>query len=197
MDLYDVFPHADRNGASTSGLKTQLMQQIAENATPITTDKFKLIVADHHLFLRSGGAGGKWQTLSVSGLILAIYTGAKGEEGTQANFERTHIPTSIYLQELLLPFSNFCGTFCKNQDFSEADLSGSLMTDAYLERTIFADANLQNVDFSRANLRNVSFMNANLKGTDFENADLTGADFRGAILDGSRFPGAILKDVKY
>lgn len=197
MDLHNIFPYSNLEGGSTQGLKTHLMQQISKKAQPLSVDAFQTIVAAHHLFLRSGGAGGKWQTLSLSGLILAIYTEAKGEEGKQANFEQTHIPTSLDLQELLLPFSNFCGVFCKNQDFSEADLTGSLMTDAYLVQTIFADANLKNVDFSRANLRKASFMNANLKGADFENADLTGADFRGAILDGSRFPGAILKDVKY
>lgn len=197
MDLNTIFPYSNLVGSDTQGLKTLLMQQMAANTLPLTSDQFETILTEHHVFLQAGGAGGRWQTFSVSGFILPIYQGIEATEGTQANFEKKHIPSSLDLQEVLLPFSNFCAVYCKNQDFTEADLSSSLMTDAMLQHTIFADANLQNIDFSRANLQYASFMNANLKGCDFENCDLTGADFRGAILDHSRFAGAILADIKY
>ena len=197
MELHHFFPYSNTEGSSMVGLKTQQMQQIAANNPPLTNTELENIISQHHLFLQSGGAGGRWKTLSVSGFIFAIYTGVEATAGEQAVFEKKNISKKLDLQEVLLPFSNFCAVHCINQDFSEADLSHSLMTDAMLNYTIFADANLSNVDFSRASLRNVSFMNTNLRGADFENCDLTGADFRGAILDGSRFPGAILKDVIY
>ena len=197
MDLDTIFPYCNVVGSDTQGLKTLLMQQMAANTPPLTSDEFETILTEHHIFLQAGGAGGRWQIFSIKGFTWPLYRGIEATEGTQANFEKRHIPSSLDLQEVLLPFSNFCAVHCKNQDFTEADLSGSLMTDAMLQQTIFADANLQNIDFSRANLQHASFMNANLKGCDFENCDLTGADFRGAILDRSQFAGAILTDVKY
>ncbi len=194
--LKDIFPLSAQAGSSTTSLNTSLMQQMAESSKPITKTQLKSIIEKHYQFLASGGAGGKWQTVHVSGLVLGIYTGVKGKEGEQAAFDRKHIPARLEFIDFSLPFANFCGCFAKRVDFSESDLNHSLFTDAMLDECIFADANLAGVDFSRASLRNVSFMNANLQGADLENCDLTGADFRGANLEGSRFPGAILKDVK-
>ena len=196
-DLKTVFPYADVLGADTTNIKTQKMQKVAAAKTSLTLEQVKNMITQHHLFLSTGGAGGNWQTLLLQGMVIGVYVGADATSGIQAVFEKQHISDALDLQEVVLPFANFCGVFCKNQDFSEANLSHCLFTDAYLENTIFAEADLQHCDFSRANLRNVSFMNADLRGTDFENCDLTNADFRGAFLEGSRFPGAILKNVNY
>lgn len=193
--LKDTFPLSDSKGNSTSQLNTSFIQQIAFSSKPLTKTQFNAMLKKHHLFLASGGAGGTWQTVHVSGLVLGIYTGTKHQEGEQASFDRKHIPSRLDIIGKDLPFANFCGCHAKRVDFSEADLSYSLFTDSNLEQCIFADSNLAGVDFSRANLKNASFMNANLQGADFENCDLTGADFTGALLEGSRFPGAILKDV--
>ncbi len=194
--LKDIFPLSDKAGSSTTGLKTSMMQQMAESSQPINKAQIKSIIEKHHQFLASGGAGGKWQTINISGLVHAVYIGSKNGGGEQAIFEMKHLPPRLDLVESDLPFANFCGCFAKRLDFSESDLSYSIITDAVLDETIFADANLSGVDFSRSSLRKVSFMNANLQGADFENCDLTGADFRGCNLEGSRFPGAILKGVK-
>jgi uncharacterized protein YjbI with pentapeptide repeats len=196
-DLKTIFPFYDVEGADTSNIQTQKMQKVAASKPPLATDEIKNMITQHHQFLSTGGAGGNWQTLLLQGMVIGIYAGADATSGTQAIFEKQNISSEAELQEIALPFANFCGVFCKNQDFSEANLSHCLFTDAYLENTIFAEANLQNCDFSRANLRNVSFMNADLRGTDFENCDLTNADFRGAFLEGTKFPGAVLKGVKY
>ncbi len=195
--LSRIFPMSDAPGASVAGLKTLQMQQNAELRPPMKGSELKGILEKHHRFLSTGGAGGKWETVHVSGLVLGIYTGAKAREGEQANLDRKHIPDTLELTGIPLPFANFCGCFAKGVDFSEADLSSSLFTDSMLENSNFGEANLDGVDFSRANLRNACFMNANLTGTDFENCDLTGADFTGAILTDSRFPGADLTGVKY
>jgi uncharacterized protein YjbI with pentapeptide repeats len=196
-DLKTVFPYSDVLGSDTSNIKTQNMQKVAASKPSLTSEEIKNMIIQHHQFLSTGGAGGNWQTLLLQGMVIGIYVGVDAVSGTQAIFEKRHIDATIDLQEVILPFANFCAVFCQNQDFSEANLSHCLFTDADLENTIFADADLKNCDFSRANLKNVSFMNADLRGTDFENCDLTNADFRGAFLEGSRFPGAILKGVKY
>lgn len=198
--IYHFFPESNREGANVTNINTVAIQQKAAKKTPPTQEELEEITEKHHQFLSTGGAGGKWKTfhLSGQGLVFGVYTEAQSDQGEQANFEQKRL-TAPYLDtiKLLLPFCNFCGMYAKGQDFSEADLSYSLLADAMLENAIFADANLEYVDFSRANLQNVSFMNANLKGVDFENCDLTGADFRGANWKGARFPGAILKNVKY
>jgi uncharacterized protein YjbI with pentapeptide repeats len=187
-----TFPLSNQKGADKSE-----MQQIAQQKTPLSEQEIKEIIQQHHQFLSTGGAGGTWQTLQLQGMVIGIYVGADANAGTQAVLEKRHISDVIDLQEIVLPFANFCGVYCRNQDFSEADLSHCLFTDAYLENTIFADTKLQNSDFSRANLRNVSFMNADLRNADFENCDLTKADFRGALLEGAKFPGAKLKGIIY
>lgn len=196
-EILQHFPLSGTLGADTSNVKTKQMQKVAKLKTPLTLLEIKKIIEDHHQFLSTGGVGGKWERLLFSGIVFGVYVGANAASGTQAALEQRHIPSNIDLQEIVLPFSNFCGVFCRNQDFSDANLSYCLMTDANFENAIFADTNLQNTDFSRSNLRNVSFMNADLRGVDFENCDLTNADFRGAFLENSRFPGAILDNIKY
>ncbi len=195
--LKDTFPLSDQAGSSTTNLKTGTMQQMAFSSKPLTITQLRSIIEKHHLFLASGGAGGKWQTVNVAGLVIGIYSHSnKNQDGEQAAFDRKHIPARLDLVETDFPFANFCGCYAKRVDFSESDLSYSLFTDSSLEECIFADSNLSGVDFSRANLKGASFMNANLQGADFENCDLTNADFTGANLEGSRFPGAKLRGVK-
>ena len=153
------------------------------------------MVIAHQDFLDSGGLGGKWQLIAIQGQALGVYKSKEYERGTQAILDMKKMDHSLELQELFLPYSSWCGVYAKAQDFSDVDLTGSLLTDANLESAIFAEANLENVDFSRSNLKKASFVNANLRGADFENCNLIGADFRGAILEGSQFRGAILKDI--
>ncbi len=194
--LKDILPQCEKSGSSTIGLNTALVQQMAESSKPLTKTQMNYILKNHYAFLSSGGAGGKWQTVNVSGLVLGIYTGAKNNEGEQANFERKHLPPRITLTSIDFPFANFCGCYAKRVDFLGANLSHSLFTDSMLDGVNFGEANLAHVDFSRASLRNANFTNANLQNTDFENCDVTGAIFTGANLKGSRFPGAIVKEVK-
>lgn len=198
LAIHHYFKWSDQAGANTQNLKTQFMQQRAKNKVAITQDTLIERIEAHHHFLSTGGAGGRWKTFHVSGLVFGVYTGAKSEKGQQANFEQQNLSsTTLDTIGSTLPFTTFIGMYAKYQDFSESDLSYSIFTDAMLEKAIFADSNLEYSDFSRANLRHVSFMNANLKGVDFENCDLTGADFRGANWQGAKFPGAILNDIQF
>jgi uncharacterized protein YjbI with pentapeptide repeats len=189
------FPLSEQKGSASQHINTILMQEMAERSEPVQADKLAQILEKHNEFLSDGYGGGSWQTVLVGGLVLGIYTQKYDEKNRQADFSRKHIPADLDLREIVLPYSNFCGVFMKNQDLSEANLEGCLFTDALLSHTIFAEANLEGCDFSRANLVGANFMNANLRGTDFENCDLTGADFRGADLTDARFPGAILDKI--
>lgn len=190
------FPLADQAGSSAKGIDTKGMQYRAQRSEAFTQEEIEELMHEHFEFLNSGGIGGRWQSMLIKNIVFGVYLGAKSERGRQAILDMRKIPQNIDLQELQLPYSSWCGVYARYQDFSDADLTGSLITDANLEKTIFVDANLENVDFSRTNLRGASFMNANLRGADFENCDLTDSDFRGALLEGTRFPGAILKGVQ-
>ena len=188
------FPLADQTARPVS-IKTRKMQEKAYHEGSLSAEELAEMVAAHQDFLNSGGLGGEWQLIAIQGQALGIYKNKEYERGAQAILDMKKIDHNLELQELFLPYSSWCGVYAKAQDFSDVDLTGSLLTDANLEGAIFAEANLENVDFSRSNLKKVSFVNANLRGADFENCNLVGADFRGAILEGSQFRGAVLKDI--
>jgi uncharacterized protein YjbI with pentapeptide repeats len=193
--MYKDFYLSGHKGSDCSHINSQEMQQYAQHALPITEEDLKNISTAHHLFLSSGGIGGSWRIMSVTGTVIAIYISkTTNTQGKQAHFDMKNL-TLVGLQELDLPFSSFVAAYARYKDFSDANLQGSIFCDAVLEGSIFADANLETADFSRANLRKVSFMNAHLKGADFENCDLTGADFRGAIITDAIFKGAKLDNV--
>lgn len=195
--LKKVFPLADKAGGNTIGIDSQRLHQIARNSLSLSSDVLEEMIQKHYDFLSSGGAGGKWKTLLIDGLVVALYTGAKQTKGEQASFDRRRFDPDISLEGMELPFANFCGAYAKGVNFAQSDFSYSVFTDAMLEGANFSNTNLRNVDFSRAKLNNANFSNANLNGVDFENCDLHGANFLGAKLEAARFPGAILRDVIY
>lgn len=194
--LVQDFPLADQSGSSTQHIETEKMQAKASAQTALQASEFEQIIVEHQQFLNSGGTGGEWQIIAIQGRALGVYKGKQHKEGKQAILDMRKFTPALILHQLQLPYSSWCGVFAEDQDFSEADLLGSIMTDANFEQASFSDANLENVDFSRSNLKGASFLNANLSGADFENCNLEGADFRGAIMDGSQFKGAVLKDVR-
>jgi uncharacterized protein YjbI with pentapeptide repeats len=130
-DLKAIFPFSNINGADASNIKTQKMQKVAASKPALTGEEIKSMIIQHHQFLSTGGAGGNWQTLLLQGMVIGIYIGADATSGVQAIFEKSNISLETELQEIGLPFANFCGVFCKSQDFSEANLSHCLFTDAY------------------------------------------------------------------
>lgn len=196
LHIHRHFPESDWLSIAPS-VASRTMQQQAQQQKPLSQDLLSTLQEAHADFMASGGDGGQWQTIALKGRSVGIYLGAKATAGKQAILDMQHLSPKLFLQDLHLPYSSWCGVYAKGQDFSDANLTGSLFIDANLEQSIFAEANLENVDFSRANLQGASFVNANLQGADFEQANLVGADFRGAILTGSRFKGAILRQVNY
>lgn len=194
--LAQEFPLADQQGCSTMRIKTQKMQEKAYKDGLLKREEWEKMVLEHQNFLSSGGIGGEWQLIAIRGRALGIYKGSYSKGGEQAILDLRLLEENIPLKQLYLPYSSWCGAYAKGQNFSYANLTGSLLTDANLEGVVFEGALLEQVDFSRSNLKGANFVNANLSGADFENCNLTEADFRGAVLEGCQFRGAVLKGIK-
>lgn len=187
------FPMSDVPHSTAGSLDPDLMRRIVESGEPLTEKQWKSILTKHRTFLKNGFAGGAWQTLEVSGLVIAILPGA-GKQ--QADLSRKIISSGFDARKAKLAWVNACCVVAEGVDFSETDVSNGLFTDSFLKGANFEKADVSRVDFSRANLENANFRHANCVNADFENANLTGADFRGANLEGARFPGSILEKVK-
>ncbi len=197
QNISDHFPLSNKQGTDHTEINLSLTRQLALGKEPLSSDKLIQIISQHHEFLSSGGAGGKWKTILLKGLVFGIYDGAEARKGKQASFEHAHILSGCFFNNKALPFSNWCGVFADNLKASGIELSHSLLTDASLVGADFSGARLCNSDFSRADLRGADFRKADCAGVDFENCDLSGADFRGARLPNARFPGARLEEVLY
>lgn len=193
--IEDYFPFSMQQGADSSLIDKQRIWQFASQQTPLTAQFIADTIKAHLIFLQNGGAGGKWKTIHVKGIVLALYFGEEVTAGQQASFELQRFSPETTLQQEVLPFSNFCGSIIASISFQNSDLSYSIFTDVNGKGANFKNAELAYTDFTRANLENANFQNANLVGADFENCNLTGADFRGANLSQTRFPGAILKQI--
>ena len=195
--LKDKFPLSDQKGRDRTAINLSLIRQQALKKPPLSNNHIFKLISEHHKFLGSGGAGGKWKTILIKGLVFGIYDGVEAKSGNQASFEYAPILPDCIFEDLALPFSNWCGVFANNLNASGIELSYSLLTDASLVGANFSKAKLCNADFSRADLRGANFREADCAGVDFENCDLRGADFREARLPNARFPGARLEEVYY
>lgn len=194
--IEDYFPFCMQQGADSSLIDKQRIRQFAAQHTPLTQKYIVDTIKAHLVFLQNGGAGGKWKTIHVKGIVFALYFGKEVPFGKQANFELQHFSPESELEQVVLPFSNFCGSILETVSFQNSDLSYSVFTDVAGQNANFQNAQLAYTDFTRANLENANFQNANLVGADFENCNLSGANFRGANLSQTRFPGAILKQIE-
>jgi hypothetical protein len=161
-----------------------------------TKDKdWKKLVADHKEFLASGGSGGRWELLAVSGLPLCVYVDAEATKGKQLVLRLKKL-AKLSAKGADLSYADLSGAYYEGIDFSEADLSHSVLTDAIFVGANFKGADLTDADFSGSRLHNANFEGATLEGTDFEGCDLTGANFSKTDTLKAKFPGAIIKDVK-
>jgi len=193
--ISNYFPFCTHQGADSSMINKSRIRQLTLRNTPLTIQHIKSMIDNHLTFLKNGGAGGKWKTIHIKGIVLALYFGVEVTKGEQANFELQQLPTGVNLEAVILPFANFCSSKIEAANFQLADLAYSIFTDVAAKNINFRKANLAYVDFTRANLENADFRNANLVGADFENCNLKGANFKGANLSGTRFPGANLMNV--
>nr|WP_281319187.1 pentapeptide repeat-containing protein [Polyangium sp. y55x31] len=195
-DLARLFPHSDEPGGPTENLERGLMRSLAESSAPMTPEQWKKIVAKHKKFLDAGGGGGRFHSLEVSGLVMAVYQGTKkGRKDDQASLQRHRLPADFDAKNAHLPWASGVAMIAEKVDFSGADLSWGAYTDAFMAGARFDGAKLAHADFSRTDFTGASFRDADLSGADFEHCDLRGADFTGAKLAGARFPGAKLDGV--
>lgn len=176
-----------------------MMVHLRESAEPMTQEEFDIKFEEHYKFIKSGGAGGSWQTFVTEGgmkrgLILGIYLGAQGSEGEQLKLSHKNLE-KLQLENISLTYADLVGVLCRNQNFKNTDLTGSLSTDSDYSGSSFERANLSNADFSRSKMINSNFRETDLTNTDMEDVDLTGSDLRGAMLDGTKFKNTLLKDV--
>jgi len=193
--IEDYFPFCMQKGADNSLIDKQRIRQFAAQQPTLTQKFITNTIKAHLVFLQNGGAGGQWKTIHVKGIVFALYFGDDVSFGQQAHFELQRFSPESKLEQVILPFSNFCGSIIETVSFQNSDLSYSIFTDVAGQNANFQNAQLTYADFTRANLENVNFQNANLLGADFENCNLSGADFRGANLSQTRFPGATLNQI--
>ncbi len=193
--ISDYFPFCTHQGTDTSMINKSRIRQLISQKKPLSNRDIETIIKDHLTFLQNGGAGGKWKTIHIKGIVLALYFGEEVTRGKQASFELQQFANDVSLAKAILPFANFCSSSIAQVNFQAADLSYSVFTDVAAKNVNFSNANLAYVDFTRGNLENANFSNANLVGADFENCNLKGANFKGASLSKARFPGADLTNV--
>lgn len=193
--LENHFPFCNQQGADCSMINKQKIRQLVLQELPLSAAAIQTIIERHLLFLQAGGAGGRWKTIHIKGVVVAIYFGEESTRGEQASFERKPFPKLANLQNVILPFANFCSSNLETVNFQNADLSYSIFTDVVAKNTNFKNAQLANTDFTRADLEGANFQNANLFGADFENCNLSGVNFKGANLINTRFPGANLSNI--
>lgn len=158
--------------------KYGMMKILRESATPISQKEWEEAMKQHDLFLKNGGGGGKWQTVSVgeglTGTVLAVYLGPKASAGTQASLPNSSIE-GLPLNGANLSYANMVGVRAQKQNFEGANLEGMCATDSDFSGSSFKGANLQHADFSRSLMTGCDFTGADTEGTDFENADMTNA----------------------
>ena len=180
-------------------LRHELMWQLARSQEPPAEEDWRRALRRHGAFLAGGGGGGSWQTLDVSGLVLAIYMSppdaAQGEDIEQAVLRHGNLE-GVDCQAVDLSFADLTGCWAPQVSFGGANLEGCSATDAWMVEASFEGANLQGADLSRSRLRGANFRGADLRGADLEGCDVEGADFTGAQIGGIKLSDANIRGVK-
>ena len=169
--------------------------QLAQSSSPISPETLRSVLAGHTEFLATGGWGGRWETMDVSGLIVGIYQNPPTDPtGAQADFSRKNL-SEVSFEALPLAFANLVGAYAPSCPARGIDLRYSLATDGDWSGCDFSGADLTGCDLSRSNLSGCNFTGAFLGYVDFQDCDLRGASFEGAKAHGIRLEGAQLEGV--
>jgi uncharacterized protein YjbI with pentapeptide repeats len=83
--------------------------------------------------------------------------------------------------------ANLNGTYLKDAELQRSNMAGSSLIGAFMQNANLQGAQLQEVDLRGADLRG-----AKLQGTDLRGADLRGADLEGAAIGGANFEAALI-----
>ncbi len=170
------------------------MVRFREKQAPITQEEFNEMLKEHEKFIDSGGAGGKWKTWVVKGVVFGQYLGSEGLDGKQITLSYNNLE-KIKLENISLTYADLVGVFCRGLNFKKINLTGSLCVDSDFTGSNFDGANLTRCDFSRSKMQGCNLKNANLTDTDLEDVDLTGTDLTGAIVtSGTSLKGTVFKN---
>jgi len=125
--ITDYFPFCTYPGTDSSMINKVRIRQLTLQNVPLSIPSIERIIKNHLCFLQNGGAGGKWKTIHIKGIVIALYFGEDVTTGEQANFELQQLPEGVNLEEVVLPFSNFCGSRIERANFQAANLSYSIL----------------------------------------------------------------------
>lgn len=178
-----------------SSMNMETIRSLAENSDPLEKQDIEDILNLHKQFLESGGAGGKWNIMQLSGLPMNIYN-KDGESGKQIVMRSKAIAKGLDLTDQNISYADLSGVIAEEINFNNSKFDGSMATNAFFAKSSFIGASLVGADFTESDLQGVSFENADLTNADFEICNLMGADFTGAKIKGASFKGANLKDIK-
>ncbi|WMX17248.1 MULTISPECIES: pentapeptide repeat-containing protein [unclassified Aureispira] len=179
-----------------SDMDAVLIRNMASSATPFTSEEVQKMLEAHDQFIQSGGSGGRFERLQLSGIPMNIYMGKKGTEGKQFEVRMKQFSPETSLENVQLTYSDFAGAIAEEVNFQGANLNHSLLTDAFLAGANFDNCSAVGTDFTGADLTGASFVNADLRNADFEICNCTGVDFTGANLEGALFKGTTLDGIR-
>jgi uncharacterized protein YjbI with pentapeptide repeats len=179
-----------------SDMDATLIRSMASGSTPFTKGEVKEMLKEHDEFIHSGGSGGRFERLQLSGIPMNIYMGGKGEKGKQLEVRMKHFSSEVSLENAQLTYSDLAGVIAEEVNFQGAKLDHSLLTDAFLAGANFDNSSVVGADFTGADLTGASFVNADLRNADFEITNCTGVDFTGANLEGALFKGTTLNGIR-
>lgn len=179
-----------------SDMDATLIRSMASGANPYTEEEVNKMLEEHDKFIHSGGSGGRFERLQLSGIPMNIYMGGKGKEGKQFEVRMKHFSSEVSLENAQLTYSDFAGAIAEEVNFQGTKLDHSLLTDAFLAGANFDNCSAIGTDFTGADLTGASFVNADLRKADFEICNCTGVDFTGANLEGALFKGTTLDGIR-
>ena len=157
-------------------------------------------LAEHGVYLQSGGGQGRWKVgrFKESNLRISIYDSPLLNPKGQVQLEHLCLRAEIWdARAVQLTHGSLLGSQLYGLDFTEANLEACLMTDCLIKNCLFVESQVQGSDFSRSYLKDCNFMNADLRNVDFEDAYLENVHFQGARLQGANFHHAELINCSY
>jgi len=148
------FPRWRRDERDPGTLDLPLMRSLLEGSEPVSPEDWAVRVARHQEFLARGGAGNRWENLSTSGLLIALYPYVDAELGAlQLSLTRQRLTAGILATGAQLQSANLAGAMAEGIDLSGADLRRSNLVGAFLAGAKLRGADLRSADLSSADLR--------------------------------------------
>jgi hypothetical protein len=176
-------------------MNVALIRSLAQGTRPYRLDHIEQLLAEHSLFLGSGGSGSRFDCMQVAGMPMNIYKGA-ASKGKQWETRMKHFAASTDLSNCTISYADFAGCLAEEVNFEASILDFSLLRDAFLMAANFDNCSAEGTDFTGSDLTGASFINANLSDSNFEIANRIGVDFRGALLEGACFKGTNLDGIR-